>query len=142
MLIALLLALAAVADNSLPCGSPVFYGVHAEYNHNDGSFNETVRVALDLADGERLWGDFGYPWRYTSEKDNPFSKKTSSPKIAPIMAQLSPEGFDVSDEPSAVQLTLKYTTPSGTTIFAPCPPIGTRFPALTTILQAPYKVFR
>ena len=109
------------ANAEAPCGTPVFYGLHAEFNPRDGSFAEKVRVQLTLGDGETLEGDFDYPWRYPSEAENPFSPKTVIPQDQPIPAQLPPAGVDVNREPMAVQLTLKHTTPNGLTLFAPCP---------------------
>jgi hypothetical protein len=108
------------ANKTAPCGSPVFFGTHAEYNPKDGSFNENVRVELTLANGETLRGDFHYPWHYPSEAENPFSPKTQV-QDEPVPAQTPPPGYDISKEPQAVQLTLKYTTPNGTTLFEPCP---------------------
>ena len=110
-----------VASADAPCGTPLFYGLHAEFNPRDGSFAERVRVQLTLGDGETLEGDFHYPWRYPNEAQNPFSPKTEIPPDDPIPAQLPPSGFDVSRESLAVQLTLKHTTPNGLTLFAPCP---------------------
>ena len=110
-----------VAAADAPCGSPVFYGMHAQYDPKNGSFNENVRVELTLGNGQTIDGDFHYPWHYPSEAENPFSPKTQIPQDAPIEAQLPPTGYDVSKEPMAVQLTLKYTTPNGLTLFEPCP---------------------
>lgn len=110
-----------VATADAPCGTPLFYGLRAKYNPRDGSFNEDVRVQLQLGNGEKLEGDFHYPWHYPSEVENPFSPRTDIPQGDPIPAQLPPPGFDVSREPLAVQLTLKYTTRNGTTRFAQCP---------------------
>jgi hypothetical protein len=110
-----------VASADAPCGTPMFYGLRAKYNTKDGSFNEDVRVQLQLGNGEKLEGDFHYPWHYPNEAQNPFSPRSEIPQGDPIPAQLPPPGFDVSKEPLAVQLTLKYTTPNGTTRFAPCP---------------------
>lgn len=104
-----------------PCGEPVFYGLHAQYNPKDGSFDESVRVQLRLANGETLSGDFHYPWHYASEQDNPFSPNWRGGPDDPIPAKLPPQGFDVSKEPLAVQLTLQNTLPNGTTRFEPCP---------------------
>jgi hypothetical protein len=110
-----------VAAADAPCGTPMFYGLRAKYNPRDGSFDEDVRVELQLGNGEKLAGDFHYPWHYPNEAQNPFSAHTQIPEGDPIPAQLPPPGFDVSKEPLAVQLTLKYTTPNGTTRFEPCP---------------------
>jgi len=104
-----------------PCGEPVFYGLHAQYNPKDGSFDEMVRVQLHLANGETLSGEFHYPWHYPSERDNPFSPNWRGGPDDPIPAKLPPPGFDVSKEPLAVQLTLQNTLPNGTTRFLPCP---------------------
>lgn len=109
------------ATGEAPCGEPLFYGLRAKYNPRDGSFNEDVRVQLQLGNGEKLEGDFHYPWHYPSEEQNPFSPRTAIPQGDPIPAQLPPPGFDVAKEPLAVQLTLKYTTRNGTTRFSPCP---------------------
>jgi len=105
----------------VPCGEPVFYGLHAQYNPKDGSFDESVRVQLHLANGQTLSGDFHYPWHYASEQDNPFSPNWRGGPDDPIPAKLPPQGFDVSREPLAVQLTLRNTLPNGTTRFEPCP---------------------
>lgn len=107
-----------------PCGEPLFYGVHAEYNPRDGSFSENVRVQLTLGNGQTLQGDFHYPWHYPSEAENPFSPKSTLAADEPVPAQTPPPGFDVSKEPLAVQLTLKHTTPNGLTLFAPCPNVS------------------
>ncbi|MBV8601929.1 MAG: hypothetical protein JO359_10240 [Candidatus Eremiobacteraeota bacterium] len=104
-----------------PCGGPIFHGLRAKYNRSDKSFDEDVRVELRLANGETLFGDFHYPWHYASEQDNPFSPNWKGGPNDPIPAQLPPPGFDISREPLAVQLTLKYTLPNGTTRFIPCP---------------------
>jgi hypothetical protein len=104
-----------------PCGGPVFHGLRAKFNRSNGSFDEDVRVELRLANGQTLYGDFHYPWHYPSESDNPFSPNWKGGPNDAIPAQLPPPGFDVSKEPEAVQLTLKYTTPNGLTRFAPCP---------------------
>lgn len=109
-----------------PCGTPLFYGLHAQYNPRDGSFAENVRVQLTLGNGQTLEGDFHYLWHYPSEAANPFSPKTDIPPDDPIPAQLPPPGFDVSKEPPAVQLTLKNTAPNGLTLFAPCPAVSSR----------------
>jgi len=103
-----------------PCGEPLFYGLHAQYNPRDGSFLENVRVHLTLGNGQTLDGDFHYPWHYPNEAQNPFSPRSDIPQDEPIPAQLPPSGFDVSKEPLAVRLTLKHTGPDGRTFFAPC----------------------
>lgn len=126
----------------MPCGSPVFYGIHAEYNGKDGSFNDTIRVILDTVGGLRLWGDFGYPWHYASEADDPFSRRSKTPSDAPIPAQLPPPGFDVSNEPSAVQLTLMYTLKNGRTKFNACPRRIVHGPSLFEILRVPARIFK
>jgi len=104
-----------------PCGEPIFYGVHARYNPKDGSFDETVRVVLQLDNGQTLSGDFHYPWHYPGEAENPWSPNWHGSPNDPIPAQLPPPGFDLAKEPLAVQLTLKYTLPNGITRLAPCP---------------------
>ena len=103
----------------VPCGEPVFYGLRALYNRADGSFDEDVRVQLRLENGQKLIGDFHYPWHYPSETENPFSPRYNG--SAAIPAQLPPPGYLLSREPLAVQLTLKFTLPNGLTRFAPCP---------------------
>ena len=105
----------------IPCGGPVFHGLRAKFNRSNGSFDEDVRVELRLANGQTLYGDFHYPWHYSSEADNPFSPNWKGGPNDAIPAQLPPPGFDVSREPEAVQLTLKYTLPNGLTRFQPCP---------------------
>lgn len=104
-----------------PCGEPVFYGLHSQYNAKDGSFDESVRVQLRLANGQQLSGDFHYPWHYASERDNPFSPSYKGGPDDPIPAKLPPPGFDMAKESLAVQLTLQNTLPNGTTRFQPCP---------------------
>ncbi|MGH7660433.1 MAG: hypothetical protein ACRENA_05905 [Vulcanimicrobiaceae bacterium] len=133
---------AALATDDVPCGSPVFYGMHAEYNPKDGSFNDTIRVILDTVNGLRLWGDFGYPWYYASEASDPFSRHSKISFDMPVRAQLPPPGFDVSKESSAVQLTLKYTLQNGSTEFKPCPQATVRGPSVSEILRVPARIFK
>jgi len=110
-----------VANATAPCGSPVFYRIHAQYNPKDGSFDDTIRVKLTLGSGEKLDGVFPYTWHYPSEADDPFSPATKNDDPA-VEAKLPPPGFDASREPPAVQLTLAKTLPNGMTLFDPCPP--------------------
>jgi TonB family protein len=111
----------SAADAEIPCGAPVFHALYAKIN-KDGSFDETVRVVLRLPNGPEIGGVFGYSWHYISDEENPFSKNWKHGKPTdPIVAQLPPGGFDVSKEPAAVQLTLKYTTPDGMTRLPKCP---------------------
>ncbi|MBV8150075.1 MAG: hypothetical protein JO101_04910 [Candidatus Eremiobacteraeota bacterium] len=105
----------------MPCGTPIFYGLRAKYNPRNGSFDEDVRVELHLENGEVIKGDFHYPWHYASEQDNPFSPRWTGNPWDAIPAQLPPPGFIVAGEPSAVQLTLKYTLPNGITRLPECP---------------------
>ena len=109
------------ANAAVPCGEPIFYGLRAKFNPKDGSFDEDVRVELHMANGQKVTGDFHYPWHYPSERDNPFSANWRGGPDDPIPAKLPPPGFDVSKEPLAVQLTFQNTLPNGTTRFAPCP---------------------
>ena len=110
-----------VANETAPCGSPVFYRIHAQFNRQDGSFDDTIRVQLTLGDGQRLEGVFPYAWHYASEADDPFSQKTSDDDEG-VKAQLPPPGLNSSKEPLAVRLTLEKTRPDGRTDFDPCPP--------------------
>jgi hypothetical protein len=109
-----------VANATAPCGSPVFYRIHAQYNRQDGSFDDTIRVQLTLGSGQTLDGVFPYAWHYASEADDPFSQKGSDDDG--VMAKLPPPGLDRSKEPLAVRLTLAKTLPDGRTLFDPCPP--------------------
>ena len=110
-----------VANATAPCGSPVFYRVHAQYNRQDGSFDDTIRVQLTLGSGQRLEGVFPYTWHYASEADDPFSQKASADDEG-VKAKLPPPGLDSTREPLAVRLTLEKTLPDGRTMFDPCPP--------------------
>ena len=111
-----------VANTTAPCGSPVFYRIHAQYNPKDGSFDDTIQVKLTLGNGQVLQGNFPYTWHYASEADDPFSPRTQVSADDPVDAQLPPPGFDASKEPTAVRLTLEKTLPNGTTLFDRCPP--------------------
>jgi hypothetical protein len=111
-----------VANTTTPCGSPIFYRIHAQYNPKDGSFDDTIRVRLILGDGQKLEGVFPYTWHYASEADDPFSQPPSKDNDEGVHAQLPAEGFDVSKESTAVRLTLAKTLPDGRTRFDPCPP--------------------
>ena len=110
-----------VANTTAPCGSPVFYRIHAQYNPKDGSFDDTIRVKLTLGNGQRLDGIFPYLWHYPSEAQDPFSPRTQVSENDAVEAQLPPPSFDASKEPTAVRLTLEKTLPNGTTMFDPCP---------------------
>ncbi|MGH7227425.1 MAG: hypothetical protein ACRELF_29795, partial [Gemmataceae bacterium] len=110
-----------VANTTAPCGSPVFYRIHAQYNPKDGSFNDTIRVKLTLGNGQLLQGDFPYTWHYASEAQDPFSARSQAGADEAVFAQLPPPGFDSSKEPTAVKLTLEKTLPNGTTMFDRCP---------------------
>jgi hypothetical protein len=111
-----------VANATAPCGSPVFYRIHAQYNPKDGSFDDTIRVKLILGDGQKLDGVFPYAWHYASEANDPFSQTSSKDDDPGVDAQLPPAGFDSSKEPIAVRLTLAKTLPNGKTLFDACPP--------------------
>ncbi|MGH7661295.1 MAG: hypothetical protein ACRENA_10335 [Vulcanimicrobiaceae bacterium] len=108
-------------NSDAPCGEPLFYGLHAQFNPKDGSFDEAVRVQLRLSNGQTVTGEFHYPWHYASERENPFSPNYGGSPDDAIPAKLPPPGFDLSKEPLAVQLTLQKTLPNGRTLFQPCP---------------------
>ena len=109
-----------VANATAPCGNPVFFRIHAEYNRANGSFDDTIRVQLTLGNGQVLDGVFPYKWHYASQADDPFSRPDDEDEG--VDAQLPPPGFDSTREPLAVRLTLEKTASNGKTNFDRCPP--------------------
>lgn len=110
-----------VANATAPCGSPYFFRIHSE-RAKDGGVDDTIRVHLTLGSGERLDGIFPYTWHYPSAADDPFSKPPQNDDNDMVAAKLPPAGFDVTNAPPAVRLTLAKTLPNGMTLFDPCPP--------------------
>lgn len=117
------------SNSVAPCGAPYFTGIRRKYNVADGSVDEIVRVTLHLGNGQSIAGEFGYPWHYSKPEDDPWSPSTKIGLNDPVDAQMPPKNFDVTKEPLAVQLTLRYTDRvTGTTFFRDCPDMGAKSP--------------
>ena len=81
-------------------------GLLSRYNRADGTFSEYVRVTVEERNGSSISGEFGYPFVYRSEADNPFFVRLNIGRDFDIPIQLPPPGYDTSREPLAVQYAL------------------------------------